>query len=424
MNEQAIRTAYLAMRPLPGAEEKMWREIDHRLGGKGQEIRIRYGREKIELPKILSAAAVMAVVLLSLLAFLSRPSFRGAETLPAAPPSDAVTESVPFSLREIELIHASVGGEDRIRIQEEGRFLAEAVLPEGMAVDFWEIDGKPVDAEGRRYSLEFDSRGVHRVEAVLREEKTLRCEDACLQFLDENGEPGGTLYDEVSFEHAYTVPTTGERVEDGSLSAYVSPIVPFGKVLDHWEVNGEAVESELPAAGIRLEGWTESLEIRAVLRDADRDQPLGEVLCREREAATAATRVPHNDRPAAGQVQNSPWRETDESREGIPFDPDAPAADGHSHVWQRLDEQCVEADCLHQGMEVFVCSVCGREYHRIAFGEHRYYWACEGAVSYGYHIRICADCRLSDRREPHEWDTSGEYPVCHICGAVYLDPWS
>lgn len=77
---------------------------------------------------------------------------------------------------EILLIHACTpeGAESVERVKGKS-YLAQAVLPDAdTMVDHREVNGGPVDAGGRRYSLEFQADDVRSVEAVLRPAKTVR----------------------------------------------------------------------------------------------------------------------------------------------------------------------------------------------------------------------------------------------------------
>lgn len=71
------------------------------------------------------------------------------------------------SINRVVGINALVIGVSEIEITEKGRFLAQAILPEGHVVDHWEINGLEVDNDGRKFSLECEAEGPTFVSAVL-----------------------------------------------------------------------------------------------------------------------------------------------------------------------------------------------------------------------------------------------------------------
>ena len=314
---------------------------------------------------LLAALAVAAALLV--IALVSRlPAEQAMEPIPAATPvpEEEVETAYRSDMREIRLINARVDGMSSLRIAEEGRFLARAVLPEGMAVDHWLLNGEPTDAGDRRFSLEFDSEGVDTVEAVLREEFTVRCgENAYLQFLDENGEAAGVKYDSVGFEYDYTLPLTGESHPGGSITIMALPVIPLVWELDYWLIDGEKVEAEEAAKGILLEEMDHSVTIDAVLKNGWHIIPDGETLVMK-GGGDAAHVGPPDDLPAdlGTAPGNSPWENTDIFKEGVPFDPTLPAPDGHIHQWEYEKALLIDDELGRRGADMYICTVCRWEY--------------------------------------------------------------
>ena len=94
MTEQMIRTAFAGMRPLPGAEERIWEEIDKKLRRRGSTLFVQYGKRRDPLPALLTAALVLALTLLTVLLLRRTPVERGEDTLSIAPIGE--TEIAPI----------------------------------------------------------------------------------------------------------------------------------------------------------------------------------------------------------------------------------------------------------------------------------------------------------------------------------------
>lgn len=366
MTDQMICKAF-DVAPLPGADDRMWRKIDEKLRERGKEGWILYGKRRSPLPVMLAATLVVVAALLVIFFVRRLPANSPMEPLPAATPvpEEEVETAYRSDMREIRLINARVDGMSSLRIAEEGRFLARAVLPEGMAVDHWLLNGVPTDAGDRRFSLEFDSEGVDTVEAVLREELTVRCGDnAYLQFLDENGEAAGVKYDSIGFEFDYTVPLTGESHPGGTISVMALPIIPLEWELDYWLIDGEKVEAEDAAKGILLQDMDHSITIDAVLIKGWVITPTGETLVLQGDGDAALSAGPADDRPADldSVPGNGYWEPTDLLKAGVPFDPTLPAPDGHAHQWEFEKNVSLSDSYGQRGGSLYVCTECRWEY--------------------------------------------------------------
>lgn len=395
--EKEIRDAYGPIKPLPGGEDRMWIAIDRALDGKAREVQIQLRPHRLKLRPFLTAAAVIVLLLTSFA--LLRDLYPGqGEKEPLSPQTTVVPalEPTPRQIREtraIELVNARVDGSELLSLSEEGEFLARAVLAEGFCVDHWEINGESVEAPSRRFSLLFDSTGVKKVEAVLREERRVVCVNAYLQFPDENGDPAGWLYRDVCFEYDYSVPTTGLPHPGGSISAFVSPVIPEGMELEAWRIDGERVEAAPPAAGIRLDNLDRSLTIEALLREKTGAAGAEEILTLGAGGDPGAfPELPEDDRPAGrSDLPENTWLEIDYQQDGVPFDPAAPARDGHTHQWLVDPERSWASTCTAAGQTTKVCSLCGRSY-RIALPvlEHSFEWAFFPDSIYVYDV--CTVC--------------------------------
>lgn len=397
--EHAVRSVYGSMKPLPGAEERMWQAIDEKLKGKGNRVQIKLRPRRSKRPLLLAAAAILALVLVTAAVIRQMPQDLPADELPAdqtvePTPETAEDPVVIPQVRQILLVNARVDGKEILELTEEGRYLARALLPEGYTVDHWEINEEPVDAGERLYTLEFDSEGVWKVEAVLREELRVKCVNAYLQFLDENGNPAGWMYEDVCFEYDYTVPTTGERHPGGSITARVLPIDPSTEDPYYWLIDGEKYwngENGTPPREIRLENLDHSVQIELVYKHGYSSRELSEpvVLGEGGEPAPLLQR-PEDDYPENGYpAPEETWREVDYLRDGIPIDPEAPGRDGHTHDWVLDEENSWESTCLNAGKHSYVCSICGWRYHIILSQKaHLFQWATQGQWEGEYCI-IC-----------------------------------
>ena len=421
--EAAVKSVFGPMAPPSGAEERIWQAIDKKMNGKAREAEVRFRPRRPRMPLLLGAAAILAMVLLSMTVFSRIAEVDAASKTPAEQQEQETEGSeepvVIPQVRQITLINARVDGKEILELTEEGHYLARAVLPEGYTVDHWEVNGEPVDTGGRLYSLEFDSEGVWKVEAVLREELRVTCVNAYLRFLDENGAASGALYSAVSFEYDYTVPTTGELHPGGTLTVYVSPLIPSGQEVDYWLINGEKVEADNPARGILLQDLDHSVVISAVLKEGEGWMPRGDsYTLTGRGQEPARPPKASDDLPEGTDAlpTNSPWEELDASEDDVPIDPDAPTPDGHEHVWKR--DYIIMGFCTGWDAEILRCEICEKMYLRAAPGEHNSYRKNTGNPE--QHEVRCVFCDAFLWNEAHslawERNQTAHYQRCSICG--------
>ena len=100
--KEEIRSAYGSVKPLPGGEDRMWIAIDRALDGKAKDVQIQLRPHRKSLRPFLTAAAVIALLLMSLALLRTlRPGQERAELLAATGTAFPDSESTPEKIREI-----------------------------------------------------------------------------------------------------------------------------------------------------------------------------------------------------------------------------------------------------------------------------------------------------------------------------------
>lgn len=127
----------------------------------------------------------------------------------------------------IAAINALFDGERFALIDGAAEYTAQAVVPEGMKVDCWLVNGERV--EGGE-SISVPAVGGTVVEAVLRAEKRLTATDAKMCLIDADGNRVGESFTELSFED----------MESVSVCVYAE--TDDLTTVDHWIVNGVALD--------------------------------------------------------------------------------------------------------------------------------------------------------------------------------------
>ncbi|MBR5093469.1 MAG: hypothetical protein IK095_00105 [Oscillospiraceae bacterium] len=343
----------------------------------------------------------------------------------STPETDATAPGTPTAdTRSIVLVNASVNGEDHMVLTEEGHFLARAVLPDrSRAVDHWTINGADVDAEGRRYSLEFDSAGTDVVSAVLRERLHVSCDGCYLQFLDDNGTPCGPMYQKVYFEDNYVVPVTNNEHTGGSISCHIAAKVPAGMKVDYWVINGTALRYDQNVLGFTLVGLTKTLEIQVVLTSGN--GTAGADVIMKFETDTGFSPGYPDDEPVI-------LDDTDDGGFGWVLDDDGTPtttstttgggengtgleSGDHTHDWVFAPELSYAATCTQDGRNTFRCSICGETYYQSIPGGHQYVWV-DADTFYG-HQQVCQICGAIGARESHNFAYEGNgWWRCTVCG--------
>lgn len=117
---------------------------------------------------------------------------------------------------------------------------ASAVIPDGMALSHWEINGKPAAAQDGKLTVDVTGNAV--IEAVLREELKVAAVNAYLQLLDAKGNPTGDKMDSYVFEN-----DVGKKI-----SVYIGSVVPANHTIDHWRINGIPHHFNKTVTGIKV----------------------------------------------------------------------------------------------------------------------------------------------------------------------------
>ena len=135
------------------------------------------------------------------------------ESTPAPAPAIPSTDSA-----YVIAINSTIGGETLVPVDGSASFTAEAIIPEGMAVQNWEVNGAPY-YEDMEPTFAFTADGYTVVEARLRPEFKVTTTNAQMQFLNAKGKPKGEPFTEFVFEEDYENPVTKETMPGGHLSS-------------------------------------------------------------------------------------------------------------------------------------------------------------------------------------------------------------
>ena len=158
-----------------------------------------------------------------------------------APAETPQPEVVPQPVENVDAeyvlaINSVIDGETVIPLQGAETFTAEAIIPEGMAVERWEVNGMPYH-EDMEPTFTFTAEGNTVVEARLRPEFKVTAINAEMQFLDAKGKPKGDAFTEFVFEEDYENPVTKETLPGGWITVNVQAVVPKGYAVDYWLIN-------------------------------------------------------------------------------------------------------------------------------------------------------------------------------------------
>ncbi len=127
----------------------------------------------------------------------------------------------------IAAVNATVNGESFALIDGSAEYTAQAVVPDGMQVDHWLINGESRDGGE---SIRFSAGGNTVVEAVFRPEKKLTAVNSLMCLVDENENVISEPFTELNFE------------DRDSVSVRVYTETDDLTTVDHWIVNGVAVD--------------------------------------------------------------------------------------------------------------------------------------------------------------------------------------
>lgn len=164
--------------------------------------------------------------------------------------------------------NARIDGKDQVEFVGQQTYTAEAVVPEGMAVDCWSVNGEEM-AGNEDNTLTFNVSATSFVEARLRPEKTVITFNAQMKFLDEKDKPQGEPFEYFVFEEDFVNPVTGQTHEGGTITVYVEAVVPKGYAIDYWKINDIPYYYNRTVSSFVVEELDESTVYEVVLREED-----------------------------------------------------------------------------------------------------------------------------------------------------------
>lgn len=138
------------------------------------------------------------------------------------------------------LINASADGETIVALDGETSLSICADVPEGMKLAGWTVNGTAVNTMDEQLELTLSENTV--VKAEFRPVKRVVCHNCTMQFLNYYEDGGGESFSEFNFEDDYVNSFTGLPQPGGSLLLCVQAPIPAGKNLDHWLINGVAMD--------------------------------------------------------------------------------------------------------------------------------------------------------------------------------------
>lgn len=158
---------------------------------------------------------------------------------PADTQTPAPEPVAPFEEESGDLIlalHSAIDGETMLIVDGQTELTATATIPEGMAVDYWELNGLPY-YEDMEETFSFTTQGNTAVDARLRMEHKVTTINAEMQFLDSKGKPKGETFTEFVFEEDYENTVTHETLPGDWITVFVKAAVPKGYAVDYWLIN-------------------------------------------------------------------------------------------------------------------------------------------------------------------------------------------
>ena len=170
------------------------------------------------------------------------------------------------TVHQIHAVNATVEGKTTVDFTEAGSFTATAVLEAGQVVDHWVLNGE-VQAAPAAESFTFNAGGDTVVVAVIRAEKKLTTINAEIRFLNADKAAAGEALTEFVFEKDYVNPVTGENCEGGKISAEIKAVIPAGKTVDYWLINGVPYYYNTGIISFVVEDLDEATTYEVVLKD-------------------------------------------------------------------------------------------------------------------------------------------------------------
>ena len=163
-------------------------------------------------------------------------------------------------------IRATIDGESSVEFSGNTEFTAKAEIPEGQLVDHWELNGE-IQPDSASDTFTFTAEDSGTVAAYMRSEKKLTTINAELRFLDADKKAAGDPLTEFVFENDYANPVTNENCEGGKISAEIKAVVPYGKIIDYWLINGVPYHFGKDISSFIVEDLDETTTYEVVLKD-------------------------------------------------------------------------------------------------------------------------------------------------------------
>lgn len=164
-----------------------------------------------------------------------------------------------------EGIHCTINGQSKVPVVGQTLLECEAEEIEGFVFDHWEVNGEPEYSLGTTASFIASEACV--IQAYYHEQKVLRTVNCFFQLLTKTNNASGTKYTEFDFEDAYYSPVTNSYCPAGSLSCYVTAVIPRKAEIDYWLING--VKYQFPENLVnkfRIVGLNEATTIEPVFK--------------------------------------------------------------------------------------------------------------------------------------------------------------
>ena len=163
-------------------------------------------------------------------------------------------------------INATIDGKATKVLAKAGDVTATVAPEEGWVVDHWCVNGQAqTDSKGTTFT--FSATSDCTVEAVVRPEKKITGINCEFRFVDEKRKAGGDAFTEFVFEEEYTNTVTEQQVEGGAITMEVKAVVPSGKVIDHWIINGVPHYYGSTVNSFVVENLDETTEYEVVVKD-------------------------------------------------------------------------------------------------------------------------------------------------------------
>ena len=157
----------------------------------------------------------------------------------SSPTPTAIPKTAPSATAEsafAEGVRCTINGQSRVPIQGDTVLHCVAEDVEGFVFDHWDINGEPEYGFGATASFVASESCV--IQAYYHERKVLRTVNCYLQLLTDKHNASGSKYTEFDFEDTYYNPVTKSYCPAGTLSCYVTAVVPKKAQIDYWLING------------------------------------------------------------------------------------------------------------------------------------------------------------------------------------------